>query len=154
MALHQVPDAQIELKDFQVVQDAAAWVFDNSRDAEVKHILLSAEIARSGRENGEVQGYFRENLAAAMDCANIAYEMAISDITEDTLKSLGDLRKAVTEETSRATEATRQAIGAISTALTVGLGLIVARLTLQINPILISIVMAVAFGYTTLNIMS
>lgn len=86
-----------------------------------------------------------------MDCAKIAYEMAISDITEDTFESLGDLRKAVTEETYMATEATCQAIGAISTELTVGLGLIVARLTLQINLILISIVMAVALGYTPLN---
>ncbi|MNO92093.1 hypothetical protein D3C76_836560 [compost metagenome] len=142
------------LKDFEVVQEAAAWVFDNAREAEVKHILLSAEIARSGRADGEVQEYFRENLAAALDCARIAYQMAVSEITKDTLKSLTDLRKAVTEETSKATDATRQAIAAISTALTVGLGLIAARLTLQINPYLISIVMAVAFGYTVLNVMS
>lgn len=145
---------QITLDDFKVVQDAAVWVFDNAREAEVKHILLSAEIARSGRTDGEALQYFRENLAAALDCAKIAYQMAVSEITKDTLKSLGDLRKAVTEETSKATEATRQAIAAISTALTVGLGLIVARLTLQINPYLISLVMAVAFGYTTLNVMS
>lgn len=145
---------KITLKDFKVVQDAAVWVFDNAREAEVKHILLSAEIARSGRADGETLQYFRENLAAALDCAKIAYQMAVSEITKDTLKSLGDLRKAVTEETSKATEATRQAIAAISTALTVGLGLIVARLTLQINPYLISLVMTVAFGYTTLNVMS
>lgn len=129
-------------------------MFDNAREAEVKHILLSAEIARSGRADGEVQEYFRENLAAALDCARIAYQMAVSEITKDTLKSLTDLRKAVTEETSKATDATRQAIAAISTALTVGLGLIAARLTLQINPYLISIVMAVAVGYTVLNVMS
>lgn len=49
----------ISLKDFEVVQEAAAWVFDNAREAEVKHILLSAEIARSGRADGEVQEYFR-----------------------------------------------------------------------------------------------
>lgn len=145
---------QLAMKDFEVVQDAAAWVFDNAREAEVKHILLSAEIARSGRADGEALQYFKENLAAALDCAKIAYQMAVSEITKDTLKSLGDLRKAVTEETSKATDATRQAIAAISTALTVGLGLIVARLTLQIDPYLISLVMAVAFGYTTLNVMS
>lgn len=68
--------------------------------------------------------------------------------------SLGDLRKAVTEETSKATDATRQAIASISTALTVGLSLIAAPLTLQIKPYIISLVMAVAFGYTTLNVMS
>jgi hypothetical protein len=146
--------AQITLNDFKVVQDAAVWVFDNAREAEVKHILLSAEIARSGRADGEALQYFRDNLSAALDCGKIAYQMAISEITKDTLKSLGDLRKAVTEETSKATDATRQAIAAISTALTVGLGLIAARLTLQINPYLISLVMAVAFGYTTLNVMS
>lgn len=146
--------AQITLNDFKVVQDAAVWVFDNAREAEVKHILLSAEIARSGRADGEALQYFRDNLAAALDCGKIAYQMAVSEITKDTLKSLGDLRKAVTEETSKATDATRQAIAAISTALTVGLGLIAARLTLQINPYLISLVMAVAFGYTTLNVMS
>ncbi|MFS1286858.1 hypothetical protein ACLRDI_04005 [Pseudomonas piscis] len=146
--------AQITMNDFKVVQDAAIWVFDNAREAEVKHILLSAEIARSGRADGEVFLYFRENLTAALDCAKIAYQMAVSEITKDTLKSLGDLRKAVTEETSKATEATRQAIAAISTALTVGLGSIVARLTLQINQYLILFVMAVAFGYTTLNVMS
>lgn len=144
----------ISLKDFEIVQEAAAWVFDNAREAEVKHILLSAEIARSGRADGEVQEYFRENIAAALDCARIAYQMAVSEITKDTLKSLTDLRKAVTEETSKATDATRQAIAAISTALTVGLGMIAARLTLQINPYLISIVMAVAVGYTVLNVMS
>ena len=145
---------QIGLKDFEVVQEAATWVFDSAREAEVKHILLSAEIARSGRADGETLQYFRENLAAALDCGKIAYQMAVSEITKDTLKSLGDLRKAVTEETSKATDATRQAIAAISTAMTVGLGLIAARLTLQINPYLISLVMVVAFSYTTLNVMS
>jgi hypothetical protein len=156
LTLAEVVDdvAQVTLKDFVVVHDAAAWVFDNAREAEVKHILLSAEIARSGRADGEVLQYLKENLSAALDCARIAYQMSVSEITKDTLKSLGDLRKAVTEETSKATDATRQAIAAISTALTLGLGLIVARLTLQINPYLISLVMAVAFGYTTLNVMS
>lgn len=149
-----VEGVTIALEDFDVVQGAAVWVFENAREAEVKHILLSAEIARSGRADGKVQQYFKENLSAALDCAKIAYQMSVSEITKDTLKSLGDLRKAVTEETSKATDATRQAITAISTALTVGMGLIVARLTLQINPYLISLVMAVAFGYTTLNVMS
>lgn len=68
--------------------------------------------------------------------------------------SPGDLRKAVTEETSKATDTTRQAIASISTALTVGLSLIAAPLTLRINPYLISLVMEVAFGYTTLKVMS
>ncbi len=144
----------VGLEDFQAIQEAAGWVFDNAREAEVKHILLSAEIARSGRSDGEVAEYFREHLAAALECAKIAYQMAVSEITKDTLKSLGDLRKAVTEEASKATDATRQAVAAIATALTVGLGLIAARLTVQINPYLITVVMVVALGYTAMNVFS
>lgn len=144
----------VPLDDFEVVQEAAAWVFDNAREAEVKHILLSAEIARSGRADGEAHEYLREYLAGALDCAKIAYQMAVSDIAKDTLKSLGDLRKAVTEETSKTTDATRQAVAAIAAALTVGLGLIAIRLNMQINPYLITVIMTVAFGYTVLNVMS
>lgn len=57
----------------EVVQDAAAWVFDNAREAEVKHILLSAEIARSGRADGVLNQYFVDHLSSALDCAKIAY---------------------------------------------------------------------------------
>lgn len=62
---------------------------------------IACEWVRSGRADGEALQYFREHLAAALDCAKIAYQMAVSKITKDTLKSLGDLRKAVTEETSK-----------------------------------------------------
>lgn len=156
LTISQVADDvwEVPLSDFEVVQEAAGWVFDNSREAEVKHILLSAEIARSGRADGDAGNYLKENLAAALDCAKIAYQMAVSEITKDTLKSLGDLRKAVTEETSKATDATRQATAAIATALTVGLGLIAARLTVQINPYLIAVVMGVAFCYTLMSVLS
>lgn len=147
-------EEDVPFDDFEVIQEAAAWVFDNAREAEIKHILLSAEIARSGRADGEAHEYLREYLAGALDCAKIAYQMAVSDIAKDTLKSLGDLRKAVTEETSKATDATRQAVAAIATALTVGVGLIAARLTVQVNPYLILVIMGLAFGYTVLIVMS
>lgn len=55
------------LASFDVVQEAAGWVFDNAREAEVKHILLSAEIARSGRADGLAGDYLREYLRGALD---------------------------------------------------------------------------------------
>ncbi|MGE8144309.1 hypothetical protein ACQKP7_03765 [Pseudomonas frederiksbergensis] len=146
--------SRIQMEEFQGLQEAAAWVYENAREAEVKHILLSAEIARSGRADGAVTAYFKEHLASALECAKIAYQMAVSEVTKDTLKSLGDLRKAVTEETSKATDATRQSVTAIATALTVGLGLIAARISVQVNAYLISIVMVVAVAYTAISIFS
>ncbi|WP_025807880.1 hypothetical protein [Pseudomonas chlororaphis] len=146
--------SRIPIEEFHSLQDAVAWVYENAREAEVKHILLSAEIARSGRADGMVTAYFKEHLASALECAKIAYQMSISEVTKDTLKSLGDLRKAVTEETSKATDATRQSVTAIATALTVGLGLIAARVSVQVNAYLISIVMVVAVAYTAISVFS
>ncbi|MDD1976197.1 hypothetical protein [Pseudomonas tussilaginis] len=148
-----LPDQQetsnrpVELPDFQIVHDAAGWVYESAREAEVKHVLLSTEIARSGRADGELIAYLRENLDAALECAKIAYQMSISDVTKDTLKSLGDLRKAVTEETSKATDATRQTVTAITTAAGVGIGLAVARISVALNPWLVFAVMVVVWLY-------
>jgi hypothetical protein len=147
----QKPTAgSVLLASFQPLHDAALWVYESTKDAEAKHILLATEIARSGRSDGEVLTYFNEHLSSAFECARIAYQMSISEITKDTLKSLGDLRKAITEETSKATDATRQTIAAISTAMTVGVGLIAARLAVGIQPTLIATVMLIVFSYTAL----
>lgn len=140
-------DEPFKLEDFKLAQEAASWVYENSREAEMKHVLLSTEIARSGRADGEVTAYFRDNLDAALECAKIAYQMSISEITKDTLKSLGDLRKAVTEETSKATDATRQTVTAITTAAGVGIGLAVARISVALNPWLILAVMILVWLY-------
>ncbi|MFK1548918.1 hypothetical protein ACIUZB_00695 [Pseudomonas aeruginosa] len=144
---HQEFDCPLDIREFEQLHEAAAWVFENSREAEVKHILLSTEIARSGRSDGEVRSYLQSHLAAAFECAKIAYQMSISDVTKDTLKSLGDLRKAVTEETSKATDATRQTVTAIASAAAIGIGLVVARISVALNPWLIVAVITVAWLY-------
>lgn len=141
------PGDSFNLEDFQLAQEAASWVYENAREAEMKHVLLSTEIARSGRADGEVITYFRDNLDAALECAKIAYQMSISEITKDTLKSLGDLRKAVTDETSKATDATRQTVTAITTAAGVGIALAVARISVALNPWLILAVMVIVWLY-------
>lgn len=132
---------------FLHLQTAAHWVYENSREAEVKHNLLAVEIARSGRENGPAADYLKANLPTALESAKIVYQMSLSDLAKDTLKSLGDLRKAITEETAKATDATRQTITAVSGALALGVGLVAARLSTDINPWLISMVMLIATGY-------
>lgn len=139
---------------FLCLQTVADWVYENSREAEIKHSLLATEIARSGRDNGSADYYLKANLPVALESAKIAYQMSLSELGKDTLKSLGDLRKAITEETAKATDATRQTITAVSGALAVGVGLVAARLSTDINPWLISMVMLIATGYIGMIIYS
>ncbi|MEE4996010.1 hypothetical protein V2K22_04560 [Pseudomonas alliivorans] len=137
----------VDSNTFLGVQSAAHWVYENSREAEIKHSLLSMEIARSGRENGPAVEYLKANISTALESAKIAYQMSLSELGKDTLKSLGDLRKAITEETAKATDATRQTITAVSWALAVGVGLVAARLSTGIDPWVASVVMLIATGY-------
>lgn len=73
--------------------------------------------------------------------------MSISDLGKDTLKALSDLKKSVTEDTSKVADATRQTVAAVATALAVGLGLLAARVTTSTAPWLILAVMLVVLLY-------
>ncbi|WP_114835623.1 hypothetical protein U0027_04495 [Agrobacterium tumefaciens] len=139
---------------FDDLQHALSWVFENERDAETRHALLSAEIARSGIGPGVATDVVRQDIKLALEGARIAFEMSLASVGADTLKALGDLRKAVTEETSKVTEATRQTITAVSGALAVGLGLVAAKLTSTTNILLIDALMLVAVSYVAMVIYS
>lgn len=142
------------LESFAELQNAVAWCYENFRDAEIKHGLLAIEIARSGRSDGRVQDYLKANLETALESAKIAYQMSISDIAKDTLKSLTDLRKAITEDTAKTTDATRQTITAITGAFAVAIGLVAARLSTTINAWLILTVLGVAIAYVGMIVYS
>lgn len=139
---------------FAELQSAAHWVYQNKQEAELKHRLLSTEIARSGRQDGNVAPYLKDHLSAALESAKIAYQMSVSDLAKDTLKSLGELRKAITEDTAKATDATKQTVTAVSGAIAVGIGLVAARLNSAIDPVIISAVMLAAVGYIAMIVYS
>ncbi|MDW9788479.1 hypothetical protein GOB29_28530 [Sinorhizobium meliloti] len=139
---------------FDELQHALSWVFENERDAETRHALLAAEIARSGIGPGVATDVIRQDIKLALEGARIAFEMSLAAIGTDTLKALSDLRKAVTEETSKVTEATRQTITAVSGALAVGLGLVAAKLTSTTSVLLINALMLVAASYVAMVIYS
>lgn len=139
---------------FKSVQRGARWVFDNTREAEMRHVLFATEIARSGVSSNSAEIYMREHAAAALDGAKIGYQASLSQLSADTIKALADLRKAVTEETAKVTEATRQIAGAVAAALAIGIGLMAARVTASASSTLIIAVMLVAAAYVAMVILS
>lgn len=141
-------------KSFSALQDATAWVFENEREAEVRHILFACEIARSSGASDNELASFGKNLLPAFDGAKIAYQMSIAEVGKDTLKSLADLRKSVTEDTSKVTEGTRQVAAAVAGALALGFGLIAARLSTSTPHWLLITVMSIVVVYVLTIIFS
>lgn len=146
--------SDLGVEGFKDLQRSVRWVFDNAREAEMRHVLFATEIARSGIETDCAEVYVREHAEAALDGAKIGYQASLAQLSGDTLKALADLRKAVTEETAKVTEATRQIGGAVAAALAIGIGLMAARVTAAASGTLIIGVMIVAGAYVLMVTLS
>lgn len=139
---------------FNVLQVAAGWVFENEREAEMRHVLLSAELARSGSAVESAYQFLREHLTDALESARIAYQMALADSSRDTLQALADLRKTVMDDTTKLSDLSRQLAASIAGALATGIGLIAARVATNAPAGLISTVMVIVAIYLVMVILS
>lgn len=147
-------NAAWDLSTFSALQSAAIWVFENEREAEMRHILLAAELARSGPTAESAADFLRTHLAQAFEGAQIAYQMALAETSRDTLKVLGDLRKAVTDETAKLSDLSRQLAASIAGALATGIGLVAARVAANAPAALVGSVMVVVMLYVLMVIVS
>lgn len=145
---------QISIDRFNDLQRAANWVFENEREAELRHGLLANDIARSAGGNGDDLQFLFDNFSASLDGAKVAYQVSLSDLGRDTLKMLADLRKAVTEETAKVTDSTRQLVTSVAGALAISLGLIAVRINAAASYYLIVAVMCVVAAYVGMVIYS
>lgn len=139
---------------FLDLQAALDWVFEIEREAEMRHILLAAEIARSGGTGAAADVFIKDNIGDALASAKLAYQMQLAGMSSDALKTLSELRKTVSDDTAKVAEGTRQIITAVAGALAIGAGLIAARVSGSVDPDLVKIVMILAVTYVAITILS
>ncbi len=90
----------IGTEPFVHLQRAIAWAYDSPRELENRQGLLAAEVARNALRDGTLADLC-DIAGHALDGARIAYGFGVAQQSKDTLKALSDLRKAVTDETSK-----------------------------------------------------
>lgn len=144
----------LDFDTYSTLLAAVAWVFENEREAEMRHILLAAELARSGAVAQSTGMFLKQNLVHALESAKVAYQMAVAETGRDTLKVLSDLRKAVTEETAKLSDMGRQLTAAVAAAVATGIGLIATRVATNAPAALIALVMGVVALYVATVIVS
>lgn len=144
----------LDFDTYSTLLAAVAWVFENEREAEMRHILLAAELARSGAVAQSTGMFLKQNLVHAWESAKVAYQMAVAETGRDTLKVLSDLRKAVTEETAKLSDMGRQLTAAVAAAVATGIGLIATRIATNAPAALIALVMGVVALYVATVIVS
>ena len=139
---------------FCAIQKAGAWVYDNERELEMRHGFFAAEIARAAGTGGDAIGVIGRLAGPALESARIAYGLNLSQVSRDTLKALADLRKAISDETSKLTDATRSVATSVATAVFAGAGVILARLTTGTPSYALIILACVPLVYVLAVIMS
>lgn len=118
----------VEAGGLEGIQKAAHWVYENTRETENRHGLLTAEIARTALTGGTAND-LAALTAKALESAKIAYSFGVTQQSKDTLKALAELRKAIGDETAKLAENTRGLATAVTASVVANLGIIVARLT-------------------------
>jgi len=109
--------------------DAVRWVCDVPREAEVRHALLVKRLATEWPSDDPAweEGLPRV-LGVALEGAKADYKAHLHEKTAETLKALGDLRKALNEETSKVVERTQGLTAALYRDLALAVGALSVRM--------------------------
>jgi hypothetical protein len=103
----------LDMNLFYLLQQAAEWVYASSREVEVRHTLFTNELAREWPETSSFFDQFASRVTLALDSARTAYSAHIRDGSKETLKTLSDLRKTLSDEVSKVSAQTRELIGTL-----------------------------------------
>lgn len=143
-----IPDAATVIGEalFSAVQACARWVYETATETEMRHPLLSAEIARFSTIDGTLKAD-PAILVPALDGARLAYDLGMSKLSSDTLKMLTDLRKSVLDEATKVSDNTRQLVASVATTLSVGVGLVAAKVGANADGRIIGAVALIATVY-------
>ena len=115
------------LPAFDVIQETAKWIFLEGNETELKHTFLSSELAREWPEGVTFCEGIVYRLSPALESARLLYKAHIRTGGKDTLKSLGDLRKSLTEDTQKILQQSRD----LSSALWKDMALVISTLVLR-----------------------
>lgn len=96
---------------FVAVTEAARWVYASGRDVDTRFALFTYELSREWPDALGLQDGFGSRGGHALEAAKTAFQAHVQETSKDTLKSLGDLRKTLSEEVTKVVSQTRDLLG-------------------------------------------
>lgn len=96
---------------FEAATDAAQWVYGSGRDVDTRFTLFTYELSREWSEDVSFKSGFAIRGELALEAAKTAFSVHVRETSKDTLKSLGDLRKTLSEEVTKVVSQTRDLLG-------------------------------------------
>ena len=145
-----IEPVEAEQRAFSSLQQAARWVFEEPKQTGMRHGLLNAEVARIASFNQDAVELFAENCSIILETSQIAYRLGLSELSGNALQMLSQLRSEVSDQIRKSTDSTRQLVLALAGALSLGIGLVAAKLSSAAPDNILVTVLLVATAYVVL----
>lgn len=95
------PSATYDANVYEVIKSACRWIYCPSSQAEVRHGLLTSELARLWHQSSSWFDGLKDRLQPSLESARTAYQLHVGSLSAESLRSLAELRKALIEESAR-----------------------------------------------------
>lgn len=116
---------------FEALQEAAAWVYLEGTDVEVRHTFLSSELAREWPADRSFALGLRGKLASSLGSARLLYKAHLRAGSKDTLKALSELRKTLADDVQKLVQQARDLSSAVWRDVAVAIGVMAIRFGLD-----------------------
>lgn len=116
---------------FKALQEAAAWLYLEGDDVEVRHTFLSAELARAWTPGISFCAGLSSRLSGALDSARLVYKAHLRAGSKDIIKALADLRKTLSDEVQKLLQQSRDLSGAVWRDVAIAIGVLGIRIAMD-----------------------
>ncbi len=92
---------------FGAATEAARWIYASGRDVDIRFTLFTYELSREWPDAMQFTDGFAARGGLALEAAKTAFCAHVQETSKDTLKSLAELRKTLSEEVTKVVSQTR-----------------------------------------------
>ena len=112
---------------FDLLTEAATWVYCGSRDAETRFTVLNYHLSLDWKSGAVWPDGLRVVLPASLVAAKEAFAFHLQDKSKDALKSLADLRKSLQDDVTKTQQASRELVSTLWRDFAIAAGVLALR---------------------------
>lgn len=112
---------------FDLLTEAASWVFCGSRDAETRFTFLNYHLSLDWKSGSVWPDGLRAVFPASLVAAKEAFAFHLQDKSKDALKSLADLRKSLQDDVTKTQQASRELVSTLWRDFAIAAGVLALR---------------------------
>lgn len=105
--------SELNKEVFLILQETVSWIYLQGEEVEIKHTFLSNELAREWPPGITYSNGILVRLPLALQSARLLYKAHIRSSSKETIKTLSELRKSLTDDVQKIVNQTKE----ISTSL-------------------------------------